>query len=129
MSRTRVLDANVILRYLLADHAAHYEAAAGFLNQVKSGDATAHVPEGALVECVYVLLKVYGVPRREVADKLAALLSYRGMVGDALACFAEALRLFGSRNVDIVDALVVTTARARDWEVFSFDRDLEKLKS
>ena len=66
MRNIRVVDANVILRFLLADEPAHFDQARAFMAQVKTGEAGAYIPEGVLVECVYVLLKVYqarsGVP-------------------------------------------------------------------
>ncbi|MHB8765733.1 MAG: PIN domain-containing protein [Deferrisomatales bacterium] len=127
MSEPRVLDTNVILRYLLADQPEQFERAKAFLDRVKVGDEEAYVSEGVLVECVYVLLKVYGVPRGEVADSLSAVLGYRGIVNGDRTPQMEALRRFAEANVDIVDALVDATARARGWTVFSFDRDLVRL--
>ncbi len=53
----------VVLRYLLADHEEHFD----------------------LAECVYVLLKVYRVPKRRIADILSAVLSLRGTVDPDVA--------------------------------------------
>jgi hypothetical protein len=39
--------------------------------KVKADEANAYILEGVLVECVYVLLKVYRVPRGEITDKLS----------------------------------------------------------
>ncbi len=80
-----------------------------------------------LVECVYVLLKVYAVPRTEIADRLIGVLNYRGVVNEDRAIHVEALRLFSKKTVDIVDALVFAISRAKGWKQFSFDRDLQKL--
>ncbi len=128
MRNTRVVDANVILRFLLADKPSYFEQARAFMEQVRTGAAGAYIPEGVLVECVYVLLKVYGVPRSEVADKLLKLLSYKGIVNDNRPVLQESLRLFVAENVDIVDAIVHVTATVRGWQPFSFDADLDKLK-
>lgn len=78
-------------------------------------------------ECVYVLLKVYGVSRPEVADRLIGILGYRGIVNEDRGIFLDALRLFAKKSVDIVDALVFATSEAKGWERFSFDRDFAKL--
>lgn len=127
MKNIHVVDANVILRYLLADHREHHQEAKEFFDRVKTGEMRAFIPEGVLVECVYVLLKVYGVPRVEVADRLVGVLSYRGVVNENRAVFLNALHLFARKSVDIVDALVFATSEAMGWERFSFDKDLEKL--
>ncbi len=128
MRNIRVVDANVILRFLLADEPVHFEQARVFMEQVKTGASGAYIPEGVLVECVYVLLKVYGVPRSEIVDKLITLLSYKGMVDDNRWLLQESLRLFVANNVDIVDAIVHVTATLRGWRTFSFDADLDKFK-
>ncbi|MEW6488462.1 MAG: PIN domain-containing protein [Thermodesulfobacteriota bacterium] len=127
MKNIHVVDANVILRYLLADHPDHHQRARVFFEGVIRGDTRAFIPEGVLVECVYVLLKVYGVPRAEVADRLLGVLGYRGVANEDRAVLLAALRLFAKKPVDIVDALVVATAEARGWQTFSFDRDISKL--
>ena len=98
------------------------------MDRLKEGEVHARLTEGVLVECVYVLLKVYEVPRPEVAATLRALLGYRGWGNDDLAVYGEALQLFEERRVDIVDALLHARAQANGWEVFSFDGDLKKLK-
>lgn len=129
MTSTAVVDANVILRYLLGDDTKLYEKAAAFMAKVKTGESEAYVPDSVLAECVYVLLKVYGVPRDEVASKLAGLLSYKGIHRDNQAMLLAAVQLFQERNVDIVDALVFATAQRRGWAIVSFDdTDFRKLK-
>lgn len=127
MTSTAVIDANVILRYLLGDHPAHFPESRDFFERVREGRQQAFLSEGVLVECVYVLLKVYRVPRQQVADSLGDLLNYRGIMADDVGMLGESLRVFSASNVDIVDAIVHVTARHRGWTVFSFDNDLGKL--
>lgn len=128
MTKPRVVDANVVLRYLLEDHADFSPRAAEFLGQVRVGKSQALIPEGVLVECVYVLLKVYGVPRSEVAAKLSGLMRYRGVVNTNREVFLQALSLFDRHRVDIVDAIVFATAQHHDWPTFSFDKDIRRLE-
>ena len=128
MTSIRVLDANVILRFLLADEPAQFERARAFMQKLKTGEAGAYVCEGVLVESVYVLLKVYGVPRKEIADKLIGLLSYKGVVDENRRLLQESLRLFSTKNVDIVDAIVYMTGVVRGWAPFNSDADLVKLE-
>jgi len=72
------------------------------------------------------LTRIYKVSRVEAATKLLSLLDYRGVVTESTAV-RRALALYGDRNVDFVDALVAATAHEHKWQVFSFDRDLERL--
>ncbi len=128
MTIPRVTDANVILRYLLADHPEFSSQAAAFFEQVRNGEAAAFIPEGVLVECVYVLMKFYAVPRPEVAAKLSQVISYRGIVNSDREILLEALALFARHVVDIVDAIVFVTAQHHGWATFSFDKDIRKLE-
>jgi predicted nucleic-acid-binding protein len=122
-----VLDTNVILRYLLKDNAQLYEQALTLISPVKNGTAKAHILEGVLVECVYVLLKVYAVSRPEIVSALTGLLNYPRIVNSDKERQKQSLILFRDCNVDIVDALIHVTATENDWDIASFDRDLRKL--
>lgn len=124
----QVVDANVILRYLLSDHPDHHRQAAAFWELVKAGDEAAWIAESVLAECVYVLAKFHKAPRREVASSLTDLLSLRGAETDYPDAMKLALKLFAERNLDFVDAMVFALAKAKEAKVFSFDRDLLKLE-
>jgi len=124
VTSTHVVDTNVILRYLLADHEAHYASAGAFMSQVRRGGIRAYVCDAVIAECVYVLTKFYEVPRREAAEQLTQLLSYPGIRGPQGGATRRALELYGNGKLDFVDALVVTTARENGWVVESFDKKL-----
>jgi predicted nucleic-acid-binding protein len=128
MKKPRVTDANVVLRYLLADHPELSKRAAEFLGQVRDGEEKALIPAGVIVECVHVLMKVYGVSRPEVAEKLSGLMRYHGIVNPDREVLLEALALFACHGVDIVDAIVFVVAKHHDWPTFRFDKDLRKLE-
>jgi len=128
VKNTYVVDANVILRYLLSDHPEHYQKAVQFMGQVKLGEVEAFIPEGVLVECVYVLLKFYKVPRSEIAQSLENILNYKGIINDNRTILIKGLRLFQEKNVDIVDALVYMISKENNWLSFTFDKDLGRLE-
>ena len=75
-----------------------------------------------------MLLKVYKVPKAEIATTLSELLGYEGIINDNRAILIDSLQIFISdKNVDIVDAIVHTTAEAQGWTSFNFDDDLRRL--
>ena len=129
MKPQSVVDTNVLLRYLLADHEQHYRQASDFMQGVKDGSNAAFIPESVVVECVYVLLKVYRVPRTEISAQLAALLAYRGVSMEHRDTVLTALRVFPEHNVGMVDALVFAYSEARGWPLVTFDKALNKLSS
>lgn len=123
----QLIDTNVILRYLLADNEALYQRACAILEPLQQGETQGTITEGVLIECVYVLLKVYEIPRPLIADKLAAVLSYAGLYQPQYDHYIQALEIFASQNVDIVDALLFTRSRQEGCEIQSFDKDIQKL--
>ncbi len=126
MKNITVLDTNVILRFLLNDHPAHFQRSQAFMADVISGHITVYIPDSVLAECVYVLSKVYKVPKSKTCEVLTELVSYAGISYINREILLHSLQLFEAHNVDVVDAIVYATAKQQDWEVFSFDQDMKK---
>jgi predicted nucleic acid-binding protein len=122
----RLIDANVVLRYLLRDDEPLFARSARFLENVKTGEAQAALPGCVLAECVYVLLKVYRVERKVVASGLRDLLAYRGFVQPDREEQMAALEILGRTNLSIVDCLLCARSRAAGWPLFTFDAELER---
>ena len=112
----KVLDANVILRYLLNDME---DQAARAADAIRSGAMT--TPE-VIAEVVYVLSGCYGLPREEVSWLIhCVLLDVRVENTKALR---YALGVFNQTNLDFVDCLLVAYRKVLGAEILSFDRKL-----
>ena len=125
---TALPDTNVILRYLLGDVPDQYQDAEDLFEKVRTGKEKALIMESVLVECVYVLLKFYKAPKKEITEKLSALLHYRGIVNKNAAEFITALSLFEKKNIDIFDCLIYVKSRKDNYRLFSFDDKLKRMK-
>jgi predicted nucleic-acid-binding protein len=115
-----LIDTNVILRYLMADHEKFSPKAKAFMVKVSQEKTKAEIPAVVIVECVYVMEKFYRIPRREIADKLSRIFN--------LSEILEALIYFEASKADIVDCLLAA-ASAHDRIVVSFDKDFTELKA
>lgn len=120
-------DTNIVLRYLLRDHAVQYAKAAAFFENVRVGKEKAVIMESVLVECVYILMKFYKVPKRETANVLTILMQYKGIANIDRKTLVEALRIFAELNLDIVDCILLARAKQGKGRLFSFDKALNKL--
>ena len=60
-------DTNVIVRYLIADDPTLHGRAKEFFDKVKNGSLKALILESVIAECIYVLTKIYKVPRDQAA--------------------------------------------------------------
>jgi predicted nucleic-acid-binding protein len=121
-------DTNVLLRYLLKDIPEQYEKSAEFFEKIRSGTERAVILESVLVECVYILLKFYRVPKGEVAATLTGLLHYRGVVNRDKDAMVDALRVFAENNLDVVDCLLVAKGNHGKMKLFTFDKALGKVQ-
>ncbi len=122
----RLPDTNVIVRYLVKDDLELYKKARIFFDKVKTGEECAVILESVVAECVYVLTKVYHVPKEKVAESLTNLLRYRGIINEDRAELIKALTVFVERSLDIVDSILYAKSRSKNIKVLSFDEDLNK---
>ena len=120
-------DTNTIVRYLVADDAALHAKAKDFFDKVKQGDVKAVILESVIAECIYVLTKIYKVPRDRAAGSLIDLMHYKGIANGDQQELIRALTLFSERGLDIVDCILCAKAAAAGDNLFTFDADLQKL--
>ena len=126
MKKSKVVlpDTNAVLRYLLHDHEEHFAKASELFEAIREDKRQSILLEGVLVECVYVLIKFYQVPRAEAAGKLHDLLQYKGMRNSDRQELLNALKRYAETKLDIVDCILLAKGSDDNTEVFSFDADL-----
>lgn len=115
----KLIDANVILRYLLGDHPQMSEEARQIIEE---GAFT--LPE-IIAEGAYVLKGVYKIERDEIGRTLIDFLDEAAVENQEMMC--EALSLFSETSLDFVDYILIARHRVLRDEVTSFDRKLNKM--
>lgn len=115
-----LLDANPVLRYLLADHPDHFARSQALIESARSF----RISVLTLAEIGYVLTRVAGVPREDAVDAMIDLLERENIeaheVDTDLAI--QALRLCrSSGRVNFGDALLWAIARTSSARVWTFD--------
>jgi len=126
-STVNLPDTNAIIRYLIKDDLNQFATAEAFFTQVLNGAKKAIILEGVLVECIYILTKIYKVPREEAAVRLADLLLYKGIQNRDREELRAALNLFAEKNLDIVDCILCAKAWKNAAILFTFDEGLKKI--
>ena len=127
-AKVYLIDTNVILRYLMADHEKFSPKAKAFMVKVSQEKTKAEIPAVVIVECVYVMEKFYRIPKHEITDTLSRILNFSGIVNPDKSEILEALLKYEASNADIVDCLLAASS-APDKVVVSFDKDFAKLKA
>ena len=120
-------DTNTIVRYLIADEPAMHAKAKELFDKIKNGAGKAIILESVIAECIYVLTKIYKVPRDRAAGSLIDILHYKGIANDDQRELIRALSLFSEQSLDIVDCILCAKAVATCDYLFTIDADLNKL--
>jgi len=127
-SETTLPDTNAILRYLLKDIPEQFNKSADLFEKARIGTERIMIIESVLLECAYVLIKFYNIPKQETATVLINLLQYKGVVNRDRSIMVEALRLFSENNLDLADCMLIANARYRKMKLFTFDKAILKLQ-
>jgi predicted nucleic-acid-binding protein len=116
-----IVDANIVLRYLLQDDIELAEKA----TQIIENNAV-FLPFEVVAEIVYVLEKVYQVERGDICLSLKELIESENISTYDSDVLVKALEIFKTRNIDFVDTLLCGYSLVRNREVKTFDNKINK---
>lgn len=117
-----IVDANVIVRYLLNDHEQHSKDAVSILEKKE-----VNIPFEVLAEVVYVLEKVYKIPRKQIEQALTILLEYPNIQTNNKDIFFNSIHIYATLNIDFVDSLLVAYNNQTGATIHTFDKKILKL--
>lgn len=123
---TLLIDTNVIVRYLVGDHAEYLAVATTLFTQVERGELEIIILDSVVMEAFFVLTKFYQLPKAEVIDDLKNILAFAGVINDDKFQIIETLNLVLYKNIDFVDAWLYVKSKLYELELFSFDERLNK---
>ena len=126
MSKQRLVDANLIVRYLVQDHERHARAAGKLFDACDRGEVVIVVLPVVLAECVFVLESFYGHPRADIASALGRLISSPGVEIGEVTVHLDGLKRYKGTKAHFVDCLIAATAVAKDMPVATFAQDFRK---
>jgi predicted nucleic acid-binding protein len=126
VSKQRLVDTNLIVRYLVQDHDKHARAAGKLFEACDRGDVGIVVLPVVLAECVFVLESFYRHPRTDIASALGRLISSPGVEISEATVHLDALNRYKRTKPHFVDCLIAATAVAKNAPVATFDQDFRK---
>jgi predicted nucleic acid-binding protein len=126
VSKRRLVDTNLIVRYLVQDHEKHARAAGKLFDACDRGDVEIVVLPVVLAECVFVLESFYQHARADIASALGRLISSPGVEISEVTVNLDALNRYKGTRAHFVDCLIAATAVAKDMPVSTFDQDFRK---
>ena len=120
-----LIDANVIIRFLVGDHKEHLKIATEIFRQIENAEIEVEILDSVMMETLFVLTKFYNLPKSEVIADLKRLIALRGVTGDKVLLI-ETLNIIDDKNIDFVDALICAKSRLQGYRKLSFDADMHK---
>lgn len=121
-----LIDTNIIIRFLVGDHAEHLAQSSAIFERVEQCEIEVHILESVIMEVFFVLTKFYKLPKNEVINDLKRILSLEGVVNDDKLLLFETLSIIENKNIDFVDALLCAKKRLQGFDILSFDNDIKK---
>jgi predicted nucleic-acid-binding protein len=126
MTSRRLIDTNVIVRFLAQDHAEHGRIARKLFEASDRGELTVVILPVVLAESVFVLASFYKHPRVSIASVLSKLITSPGVEIEREAIHLDALNRYHRTQRHFVDCLIAATAAAENIPVATFDEDFRK---
>ena len=114
-----LVDANAILRYTLNDNADMAARVSELIVKAKIS-----VRYEVLAEVVYVLNKVYALPRAELVEGIQVFLSSPNVEMESAEVVPLALKAYAETNMDFVDCVLYGLNAAYGHDIFTFDKQL-----
>lgn len=115
-----MLDANVILRYLLNDHE---EMASKAEKIIRSH--TAWVTIEVVAEVIYVLKQVYAIGKDEIKESVLGFLSEVQV--EKREVLVLGIETYAEQNLDFVDCILYAYKCIKKYDILTFDKKLKKL--
>lgn len=126
MSKRRLADTNLIVRYLAHDQEKNSKAATKLIEACDRGEVILVLLPVVLAECVFVLESFYERLRADIAKVLHDLASSPGIELDQLEVHLDALKRYRDSKFHFVDCLLAAHAAAENIPLATFDSDFKK---
>jgi len=121
-----LIDTNIIMRFFVEDNEKHFLVSKALFEEVQLGVVKIEILSEVLMEVLFVMTKVYKIPKGIVIEKLKSLLLLDGVVNDDKAIYIDALNLMQHKKIDYVGALICTKNVLQGYGKISFDKDVMK---
>lgn len=118
----QLIDANVVIRYLLQDNEVLSKKATELIEQ----NHDVYIVNEVVAEIIYVLLKVYELPKEKIVQSLQLLFAKNLLKHTQPILINTALTIYQHQNIDFVDCLLISYHQTFDFTIISFDKKLNK---
>lgn len=126
MKPLTIVDANVILRLILADDPKLSLQSKEIFDLAESGKTRIYIDEVVVAEVVWVLSSFYRQSKTNIVRSLKDMISQPWIVNPRKKLILAALDLFSETNFSYIDAWTLSVSKQRKIELKTFDQKLGK---
>lgn len=127
MKNTVLIDANIVIRFLLKDHSKLFQKANSLFQKAERGEINLYLDELAVAEIVWTLSSFYKIKRAVISARLDELISQNSIVNPKKKLLLMTLDLYKSTNLDYIDCWLYVISKSLKVKLETFDEDLNKL--
>lgn len=124
----KLLDTNVILRYLTEDDARKAVRCQELFGRLEKGQEVMCLSTLAVAEVIWVLLAKYRHPKAFIVEAVRRILNTPHLLVEGKELLLLALEIFEQNSFDFIDAYHVALMQARGLsQLYSYDTDFDRL--
>ena len=122
------IDANVFIRHLAQDHAAHSPKATAFFARIERGELRARTADTVVFESVFTLERHYRETKAVIRDALLPLIELPGILLPGKQRLRRAFELYADRNMSFGDACHIALMEQLGIEaIATFDKGFDRV--
>lgn len=118
----KILDANMILRYLLNDNTDMAEQVENLIEH----NIVMVTPE-VTAEVIYVMKNVYKAEKNDIVESLIGFIEMNNITAEHIDVIHKAILTYAENNLDFVDCVLYAYHKELGYEICTFDKKLKKL--
>ncbi|MCJ7472731.1 MAG: type II toxin-antitoxin system VapC family toxin [Actinobacteria bacterium] len=121
-------DTNIFIRFFADDIPEQTEISKRILKGLLENKYELYLCDLVFAEIVYVLESYYKLGKKDILDKMFAILKFKNLVVENKSIIVEALEIYNEKNIDFTDAYMACHARKAGCnKLFSFDKDFTRI--
>jgi predicted nucleic acid-binding protein len=123
-----LVDTNILLRHLLADHPQQSPRSTAFLLRVERGELRVRLADTIIFETVFTLQRHYGHSRVAIRNALLPIIEMPGIVLPGKRRYRKVFELYVDFNLSFADAYHAVLVESLKLDAMvSFDRGLDRV--
>lgn len=127
---SKLIDANIIIRIIACDNEKMFAQAGIWLQEIEDWKFQGVITPMILLEIIYVLKKVYEMPKDSIISSLWSILWIKNIILEEGDILFTALWIFKEKSLDFVDCYLLAKNKKKKYSwILTFDKKVLKANS